>query len=111
MSEEKSDIAWTPTPTVTLDHKVVPLERKSIMKTLEVVKTILEIIVIFITFPQYAPQLAAITVLGAIMYYLLEHEDSNSEEKESDTSTSEETEECQASEEPDSNKTTTETKA
>ena len=111
MSEQKSDIAWTPTPTGTFDHKGVQLKRKSIMETLEAVKTILEIIVIFITFPQYAPQLAAITVLGAIMYYLLEHEDSDSEEKESDTSTSEETDECQASEEPDSNKTTTDPKA
>lgn len=111
MSEEKLDIAWTPTPTATFDHKGVQLKRKSIMETLEAVKTILEIIVIFITFPQYAPQLAAIAVLGLIMYYLLQNEDSNNEEKESNTSTSEETEECLASEEPDSNKTTTETKS
>ncbi len=48
------------------------------METLEAIKTILEIIAIFITFPQYAPVLAAILALGAA-YYLLEDEDENNQ--------------------------------
>ena len=47
------------------------------MEMLEAVKTMLEIIVIFITFPQYAPILAAIAVLGAMSYYLLRDEEKN----------------------------------
>lgn len=93
MSEERSDIAWTPTPTATLDHRVVRLERKSIMEMLEAVKTILEIIVIFITFPQYAPLLGAIAALGAVYYYLLQEGDNNNEAKELGTSIPEVTEE------------------
>ncbi len=58
------------------------------MGTLEAVKTILEIIVIFLTFPQYAPVLAAIVALGAV-YYLLEDEDKNNEEDQSATNRSE----------------------
>lgn len=49
------------------------------METIEAVKTILEIIVIFLTFPQYAPVLAAIVALGAV-YYLIEDEHENNEQ-------------------------------
>jgi hypothetical protein len=61
---------------------------KPIMGILEAVKTILEIIVIFLTFPQYAPVLAGVVALGAV-YYLLEDEDENNEEDQSDTNVSE----------------------
>lgn len=50
------------------------------MEMLEAVKIILEIIVIFITFPQYAPILAAIAFLGAMSYYLLRDEEKNDRE-------------------------------
>ncbi len=61
------------------------------METLEAIKTILEIIAIFITFPQYAPVLAVVVALGA-MYYLIEDEDENSEQEQSATNISEATE-------------------
>jgi flagellar biosynthesis component FlhA len=69
----------------------VELRRKPNMETLEAIKTILEIIAIFITFPQYAPVLAVVVALGA-MYYLIEDEDENSEQEQSATNISEATE-------------------
>jgi hypothetical protein len=78
LSEKTSDIALTPTQTASLEDEIVEFTRKPIMETLEAIKTILEIIAIFITFPQYAPVLAAILALGAA-YYLLEDEDENNQ--------------------------------
>jgi phosphatidylglycerophosphatase A len=72
--------------------------RKPIMETIEAVKTILEIIVIFLTFPQYAPVLAVVVALGAV-YYLIEDEDNNNEEDQSATTISEATEQRPASKE------------
>ena len=63
--------------TITFVQLLIELRDKSIMEMLEAVKTMLEIIVIFITFPQYAPILAAIAVLGAMSYYLLRDEEKN----------------------------------
>ena len=79
------------------------------MGTLEAVKTILEIIVIFLTFPQYAPVLAAIVALGAV-YYLLEDEDENNEEDHSATNISEATEQFPNAKELLSTETPPETK-
>ncbi|MBD2014316.1 hypothetical protein H6F96_10065 [Microcoleus sp. FACHB-53] len=61
------------------------------METLEAIKTILEIIAIFITFPQYAPVLAVVVALGAV-YYLIEDEDDNNQEDQPDTNIFEATE-------------------
>jgi len=79
------------------------------MGTLEAIKTILEIIVIFLTFPQYAPVLAAVVALGAV-YYLIEDEHENNEQDHSATDISEETEECPTSKELHSSETLPETK-
>ena len=61
------------------------------METLEAIKTILEIIAIFITFPQYAPVLAVVVALGAA-YYLIEDEDDNNQEDQPDINIFEATE-------------------
>jgi F0F1-type ATP synthase membrane subunit c/vacuolar-type H+-ATPase subunit K len=44
------------------------------MQNVEAMKIILEIIVIFLTFPEYAPLLALVVVLGTL-YSLLNRED------------------------------------
>jgi hypothetical protein len=77
-------------PTVADFDESVELRRKPIMETLEAIKTILEIIAIFITFPQYAPVLTVVVALGAV-YYLIEDEDDNQEDQ-PDTNISEATE-------------------
>lgn len=69
--------ALTPTPTAILQDEIIPVKRKLLMETIEAIKTILEIIVIFISFPQYAPFLSAIAILGFL--YQLFHEDKNTE--------------------------------
>lgn len=79
------------------------------METLEAVKTILEIIVIFVTFPQYAPVLAVVVALGAV-YYLIEDEDENSEEEQSATNISEATEQSPDTKKHPSTKTPPEAK-
>ncbi len=70
---------------------------KPIMESLEAIKTLLEIIVIFITFPQYAPMLAVIVALG-VVYDLLK--DENETEDEPATNESEATDQCPISQEP-----------
>lgn len=82
------------------------------METLEAIKTILEIIVIFLTFPQYAPLLAAIVALGAV-YSLLKDEDENEEEDQLTTTisdASEGTEQCPQTKEHPSTETPPQTK-
>jgi len=96
-------------PTVADFDESVELKSKPIMGILEAVKTILEIIVIFLTFPQYAPVLAGVVALGAV-YYLLEDEDENNEEDQSATNISEATEQCPDAKKPPSTKTPPEAK-
>jgi hypothetical protein len=55
----------TPTLTGTEFDEIVELKRKPTMKSLELVKVILEIAAIFLTFPEYAPLLAVVVAVGA----------------------------------------------
>ncbi len=80
------------------------------MGTLEAIKTILEIIAIFITFPQYAPVLAVVVALGAV-YHLIEDEDDNNQEDQSNiTNISQATEQCPDTKEHPSTETPSEAK-
>ncbi|HBE57719.1 MAG TPA: hypothetical protein DEG17_20415 [Cyanobacteria bacterium UBA11149] len=64
--------ALTPTPTAIFQDEIIPIKRKPLMENIEAIKTILEIIVIFISFPQYAPFLATIFILGFLYQVLKE---------------------------------------
>ncbi|MEQ8975300.1 MAG: hypothetical protein RIE73_33565 [Coleofasciculus sp. C1-SOL-03] len=67
-------VGTTLIPTVAeFDENVEPI-RKPLMQNVEAMKIILEIIVIFLTFPEYAPLLALVVVLGTL-YSLLNRED------------------------------------
>jgi len=63
-------VGTTLIPTVAEFDEIVEPTRKPLMQNLEPMKIILEIIVIFLTFPEYAPLLALVVVVGTL-YSLL----------------------------------------
>ncbi|MGB7439574.1 MAG: hypothetical protein WA919_00770 [Coleofasciculaceae cyanobacterium] len=107
MSETKSSITLTPTPTAAEFDENIELERQVSMSSLEAIKLILEITAIFLTFPEYAPLLAFVVTIGAV-YSLLK-----GKKKKKDlpiTNLSEIKEQCPVSQEPTSAKTPPKTK-
>ncbi|GEM_PF-4367830 len=67
-------VGTTLIPTVAEFDEIVEPTRKTLMQNVEAMKIILEIIVIFLTFPEYALLLALVVVVGTF-YSLLNREE------------------------------------